>query len=109
MRETWTLRPEDNAIRPREVDVLEDALAGLFSGERTHRTEPVLIDDHELPGLDLPDIRRVDQVQGTGLGAQNVAIAELSENERAESSRIANAVKSVLGEEEQGEGSFQRT
>jgi len=89
--------------------VLEDALAGLFGGERTHRSEPVLIDDHKFPRLDLPDIRRIDEVQGTGLGAQNVAVAELSENERAESPRIANAVKSVLGEEEQCEGSFQRT
>ncbi len=29
---------EDNAIRPREVDVLEDALAGLFGGERSSPT-----------------------------------------------------------------------
>ena len=76
--------------------MLEDALAGLFSREWTDRSESVLVDGHQLPGLDLPDIRRVDEVQGTGFGAQNLAIAELSDNERAEPSRIANSEKRVL-------------
>ena len=94
------------AVRAGEVHVLEDALRGRGIREGPHRSKPVLVDDDHLARLDLAHVIGVDEIEGAALGAEHVAFADLSQDERAEAPRIADSVKRVLGQEQEGKGAL---
>ena len=94
---------EEHRVRPREVDVLEDAAAearrGRLRREEPLAAEPVAVDDDELAGLDLAHVLRLDEVERGGLAREHPAALEPAEHERAEAHRIARADER-LGREE---------
>ena len=47
---------ENLAVRPREIDQFEDAMGRFDFRERRQAVQARLIDDDDLPGLDIPDI-----------------------------------------------------
>src|SRR5262249_56878600 len=75
---------EDLAVGPREVDVLEDALAHGLGREGAEGPLARALDDHELAGLELPHELRADEVEGAGLGGHDGGAVELADHEGAE-------------------------
>ena len=67
------------AVRPGEVDELEDAQTGIeaLGGEDELRTHLLAVDDHHLACLELTDERGPDHVEGGGLRGQDPALLEL--------------------------------
>src|SRR6266851_7070407 len=68
-------------------------------------------DAHHFAGLDLADVLRVEEIEGTGFGCDEPGIeaaggSEFAENERAEAAGIADGVELVLREDEKGVGAF---
>ena len=96
--------PEDLAVGPREVDVLEDALTDGLGRERTEGAQAVAVDHQQLARLDVPHVLGVDEVEGARLGADDVRAGEPSQHQRAESPRVAGGHQGVLRQEEEREG-----
>src|SRR5947207_434743 len=71
---------EELGVWSGEVDELEDAQR---RGGRSEPAgpEPARVDDDQLAGLDLPDERRSDDVERTGLGGERVALLQAPEHE----------------------------
>ena len=95
---------EDLAVRPREIDVLEHALADGLGREGMEGTDAVAIGDHQLAGLDVAHVLGVDQVEGAGLGADDGGPVQPAQDQRAEAPGVAGRHQRVGGEEEQREG-----
>ncbi len=57
---------EDVAVRPGEVDMLEDAVRERCLGEWVDRAQPTVADDQDLAGFHVPHVRRTNQVERTG-------------------------------------------
>src|SRR6266481_4470776 len=81
----------DDRIRPREIDVFEDAGPRRFWRERlvTLRAVPVEYDD--FAGLDVADIFCADDVERAGLRRQDRPAVEVAQHQRANAERIARA------------------
>src|ERR1035437_10105028 len=66
---------ENQGIGTREIDMLEDTLGtGLLRSVALAR-HAFGADDHHLAGIDLVQVDRADQVEGAGLGGEDVALA----------------------------------
>ena len=71
-RDAEHVAAEDLAVRPREVDVLEDALAHAARAGRDGRSAaPSRSIDDQLARLDVAHVLGVDQVEGAGLGGDD--------------------------------------
>src|SRR5207237_814922 len=68
-------------VGPGEVDELENAQRRRGGSEPAGAKAP-LVDDDQLAGLDLPDERRSDDVEGTGLRSEGVALLQAPQHER---------------------------
>ena len=96
---------ENDAIRPRKIDMLENALLVLFFGREMDGFDARLGDAQHFAGLDFADVLRVEQIEGAGFrgdqpGGKAAGSGELAENERTEAARIADRIKLVLRENE---------
>src|SRR5215510_10231689 len=86
---------EDDAVRAREVDMLENALLMWFRGREVDGLDPGFGDAHHFAGFDFADVLRVEKVKRAGFagdepGSETAACRELAENERAKAARIAH-------------------
>src|SRR5580765_3372341 len=92
----------DRGVGAGEVDVLEDAALGRGLGE-ARGPQAVLVDGDHLAGLDLPDEGGADDVQGRGLGRDDPAAVEATEDEGTDPLRVARGIQGVLVHEDETE------
>ena len=64
---------EDQAIGPREIDVLEDAVLGRFDWGEMHRLQAAAGNAQHLAGFDLANVFGADQIEGAGFEATTQA------------------------------------
>ncbi len=103
---------EHHGIGACEIDVFEDTLRARLLRSVALARDAFGPDDHHLAGIDFVQVDRADQVEGAGLGGEDVALAaagdfHFAHRQRAEAVRIARHDDAVLGEEHQGERAFQ--
>ncbi len=95
---------ENLTVRPGEVDQFEDAMGRLHLGERHQAVQAGLVDDDDLPGLDIPDICGAHQIKGAGLGGDDPAAVELAQRQGPETARIADGDDLVAGQHDEAVG-----
>ncbi len=78
------------AVGPREIHVLEDASLGRRVRERTHRSQPALVDDDHLARIDFSNIFGAHQVQRAGLRRHDRRAVQIAEYQRTEALRVAH-------------------
>src|SRR5712671_102545 len=81
--------PADDGVRPREVDVFEDAGPRRLLRKRLVALRAVLVEDDDLTGLDVADVFRTDDVERAGFRCQDWAAAEFAQDQRTDAERIA--------------------
>ena len=86
----------DDAVGPREVDVLEDAEPAVAPGEGQQAFDPTSADDDDLARRDIAHELGADDVESAGLRRENPGVAEPAENQRAHPERIAHSDDLVL-------------
>ena len=96
----------DDGIRPREIDVFEDAGPRRLRRERLVAVRAVLVEHDDLAGLDVADIFGADHVERAGLRGQDRAAVEVAEHQRADAERIARADQLLVGQRDQRVGAF---
>jgi hypothetical protein len=92
----------DLRIRPREVDVFEDAEAARLLHERLDGPDAVAVDDHDLARFDVAHEAGADDVQRAGLGGEDPGIRRGAEHQRTHAQRIAAPI-SFVGEQQTSE------
>ena len=65
------------------------------------RSHSLAIDDDDLAGFDIAQVRRADDVQRAGLGGEHEGVAELAHGERTPAARIANGHEGVPQRDDQ--------
>ena len=95
-----------HGIGPGEVDVFEDARSGLLRREGLQALDAALRDDHDLAVLDVAHEARPDDVEGAGLGGQDVAAVEFAKHQRPDAERVARADEFLVGERHQSVGAL---
>ena len=110
--------PEDARVRPREVDVLENALGrAKLLGQTERRERPgvdcVHVDHDHLSGLHVPDVLGLTQVECARLRGDAIAVhstgatlGQFSDAQRPEAVRVADRHQAVVCEDDTGEGSL---
>src|SRR5690606_1264170 len=96
----------DGGVGPGKIDIFEDAEAGALRLEGEEALNARIGDDDHFAGLDVADIARTDDVEGAGLGGEDVGAVEVTEDKRANAERIAAADHLLGGEGYQREGAF---
>jgi hypothetical protein len=81
----------DDGIRPREVDIFEDAGPRRLRRERLVAVGAGLVEHDDFAGLDVADILGADHVERTGFRGQDRAAVEVAEHQRANAERITRA------------------
>src|SRR5262249_11378864 len=72
-----------DGIRPREVDILENAEPTRLLLERIVGLDAVLGDDDDLTRSDIPHEFGADDIECAGFRGKNVSVVELAKNKRA--------------------------
>ena len=98
----------DDGIRPREIDVFEDAGPRRLGRKRLVALRAVLVEHDDLAGLDVADIFRADDVERAGFRGQNRAAVEFAQHQRADAERIARADQLLVGHRHQRIGALDR-
>ena len=93
--------PVGDRVRPREIDMLEDAGPRLDLGERPEGADAGAVDQDQLAGLDVAQESRADDVQRDGLGREDRRFAELAHDQGPNAERIAAGDQSILGQHEE--------
>ena len=96
----------DDAVRAREVDVLEDARARRALREWAVAFDAVLGDDDDLAVLDLAHELGADDVERAGLGGEHVGFADAAQDQRTDTDGVAGADQRVVGKADEGIGAF---
>src|SRR5215472_10887201 len=102
---------ENDAVRTREIDVLENALLMLLRGREVDGLDAAFRDAHHFTGLDFADVLRVQQVERAGFrshepGKGATRRQKLAEGQRAEAARVTHGVQLVAGKNEERIGAF---
>ena len=79
----------DRGIRPREIDIFEDAEARFLRLERESALDALGGDDHHLAGLQVAHEARADDVERAGLGGEDPGAVEIAEHQRPDAERVA--------------------
>ena len=103
--------PEDNRIRPREVNVLKHTLGALLLRRIALARHPFRADFHHFARFHVVQVDGADQVEGAGFGGEHVAFAaagdfHFAHRERAEAVRIARHQDAILRQQHQRESAF---
>ena len=98
----------DDRIRPREIDVFEDAGPRRLRRKRLVALRAALVEHDDLAGLDVADIFRADDVERAGLRRQNRTAVEFAQHQRADAERVARADQLLVGQRHQRIGAFDR-
>ena len=99
-------RSFDEAVRPGEVDVLEDAEPLRRPRKGADAGHAGAVEHHHLAGFDIAQEVGADDVEGTGFRGQDMALAEPAEHERADAERVANPDDALVGQRDEGVGAF---
>src|SRR6059036_76761 len=88
---------ENDAVRAREIDMLENALLVLFRWGEMDRLDAAFGDADHFAGLDFAEVLRVEEIEGAGFagdepGRVAAGRREFAESERAEAAGIAHGV-----------------
>src|SRR6202140_4586695 len=78
----------DDGIRPREVDVFEDAGPRRFWRKRLVALRAVLVEHDDLAGLDVADVFRADDVERAGFRGKDRTAVEFAHDQRTDAERI---------------------
>ena len=97
----------DDRIRPREIDVFEDAGPRRHRQERLVRMRAVLVEDQNLAVVDVAHILGADDVERAGLGREDRAAVELAQHQRPNAERVARADQFLVGQADKGVGAFE--
>ena len=97
----------ERRVRPREIDVLEDAERLPPLRDRLGRVDALLVDHDELAGTDVSLVDRADQVEGAGLGRDDPVVAQPAERERPDPLRIAEGEQLSLRERDDRVGALE--
>ena len=81
--------------------MLENALGNRRLVEDLQRVDAVSVDPDHLPGVDIPDVLPVHQVERAGFRADHVAVARFAEQQRPEPPGVSNCVEGVFGQEQE--------
>src|SRR5947208_16191189 len=100
--------PADDGIRPREVDVFEDAGPRRFWRKWFMALRAALVEHDDLAGLDVTDILRADDVERAGFRGQDRAAAEFAQYQGADAEPIARPDQFLVGQRHQRIGAFDR-
>src|SRR6478609_10062709 len=95
--------PEYVAVRPREIDVLENTVCERRIGKRFDGPHARRTDDQNLARLDVADVCSADEVHRTRFRADDERIVELTECQGPEPVRIANRDQPILREHQERE------
>ena len=98
----------DDGIRPREIDVFEDAGPRRLRRERLVAVRAGLVEHDDFAGLDVADIFGADHVERAGFRGQDRAAVEVAEHQRADAERIARADQLLVGQRDQRVSAFDR-
>src|SRR5258708_18813884 len=90
--------PADDGIRPREIDVFEDAGPRRFGRKRFVALRTALVEYDDLAGLDVADVFRADDVERAGFRCQDRTAAEFAQDQRADAERIARPDQLLVGQ-----------
>ncbi len=96
----------DDGVGTGEIDVFEDAESGRIFRHEAVAFQPLTGDHHDLAVLHLTHEFGADDVQRARLRGEHPGLAELAEDERPDSERIARADQLLVGEPDQGIGAF---
>src|SRR5688572_28235844 len=96
----------DMAVRTREVDVLENALAGISGFERKARANPVAVDREDLSALDVALERGANEIERTRFRGNDPPLTEAPEDEGTPSAGIARGEERVADDDEERERPF---
>jgi hypothetical protein len=66
--------PEDIAVWPGKVDMLEDAEASALRRPGKERAQPLTVDDQHFAGLNIPHICGLHQIERAGLRGYDIAV-----------------------------------
>src|SRR5690606_36186559 len=88
----------DLRVRPREIDVFEDAEAPSHPGEGEVAVEPVTVDDDQLARLDIAYKLGAEDVQRTGLGGEDRRALQVAQHQRPDAPGIAHADQLLRGQ-----------
>ncbi len=98
----------EDAVGAGEVDVLEHAEAAVVAAQ-LDAAQAGVVDDEDLAEGDVADLVGLDEVEGAGLGGDDVAVgvvAQAAEHQRAEAVRVADGEQLVLGDEHEAVGAL---
>jgi hypothetical protein len=98
----------DDRIRPREVDVFEDAGPRRLRWKRLVAVCALFIEYDDFAGFDVPDIFCADHVERAGLGRQDRTAVEVAEHQRPDAERVAGADQLLVGQGHQRIGTLDR-
>ena len=99
--------PADDRIRPREIDVFEDAGTRRHRRERLVRLRAIFIEDDHFAVFHVAHVLRADDVERAGLGSQDRAAVELADHQRPDTERIASADQLLVGQADEGIGALE--
>jgi len=100
----------DRAVRPREVDVLENAEgAPRVIGKRLDAPQALTVNHQNLARSDVTHKRGLDQIERAGLARQHPGVPQPPERQRPESMRITNPDQLLLRLQDQRVGALDST
>src|SRR5271154_5867756 len=86
---------EDDAVRSREIDMLEDAMLVRLLRREMDGLNAGFRDAHHFAGFDFADVLRVEQIEGAGFGGDHPGLGvglrggQFSEDQRTKATWIA--------------------
>ena len=99
---------EKGAVRPGKIDKLEDAEGPGAFLVGVEAANPVVVDDHDLAGVQLAHKGGLHQVQGAGLGCQHIAAVEFAQAQGPKPVGVLDAHQlAQAGEHDKGVGPFE--
>src|SRR6266403_4433481 len=79
----------DDGIRPREIDVFEDAGPRRFWRKRLVALRAAVVEHDDLAGVDVADVFRADDVERAGFRGEDRTAVEFAQHQRTYAERIA--------------------
>ena len=79
---------------------------GGLLGREAEGLDALVRDHHAFAVLDVADEAGADDVEGAGLGGEDVAAVELAQHQRADAQRVAGADQLLVGQRHQGIGAL---
>ena len=95
-----------NGVGTGEIDVFENAGPGGLAREGPVALDAFIGNHHHFAILDFAHETGADDVERTGFRAQDVGAVQFTQHERADAERIARADQLLVGERDEGIGTF---